>query len=193
MIECFRDKSIGLSKEVAPHLHILHPATSSPGCFFGFLWTQFRENKINVERTIILKKVDISGVQSMRIIGKSILIILVAAILLPALAAEVGNVEYRPAEKAAENLLNKGIGGPWVGGDPFGSNQGADHGHAYGLLNPSPIYRIIGYLDVTTGLIIAADGGKSLQLKPGPGKYPVYGYFSGNKLVGLFIDFSSSG
>jgi hypothetical protein len=146
-----------------------------------------------VELTIILKKVDISVVQSMRIIGKSILIILVAAILLPALAAGVGNVEYRPAEKAAENLFNKGIGGPWVGGDPFGSNQGTDNGHAYGLLNPSPSYQILGYLDVTTGLIIAADCGNSLQLKPGPGKYPVYGYFSGNKLVGLFIDFSSSG
>jgi hypothetical protein len=150
----------------------------------------FRENKINVKRIIILKKVDISVVQSM-IIGKSILIILVAAILLPALAAGVGNVEYRPAEKSAENLFNKGIGGPWVGGNPFGSTQGTDHSHAFALLNPSPSYRIIGYLDVTTGLIIAADGGKSLQLKPGPGNYPVYGYFSGNKLVGVFIDFSS--
>jgi hypothetical protein len=148
---------------------------------------------INVESTIIIKKVDISVVQSMRTIGKSILIILVAAILLPALAAGVGNVEYRPAEKTAENLFNKGIGGPWVGGDPFGSTQGTDHSHAFALLNPSPSYRIIGYLDVTTGLIIAADGGNSVQLKPGPGKYPVYGYFSGNKLVGVFIDFSSSG
>ena len=146
-----------------------------------------------MERTIILKKVDISVVQSMRIIGKSILIILVAAILLPALAAGVGNVEYRPAEKAAENLFNKGIGGPWVGGDPFGSSPSADHSHAFSLLNPSPIYRIIGYLDVSTGLIIAADGGNSVQLRPGPGNYPVYGYFSGTKLVGVFIDFSSSG
>jgi len=155
--------------------------------------TRFRENKINVESTIILKKVDISVVQSMRIIGKSILIILVAAILLPALAAGVGNVEYRPAEKTAENLFNKGIGGPWVGGDPFGSSPSADHSHAFSLLNPSPIYRIIGYLDVSTGLIIAADGGNSVQLRPGPGNYPVYGYFSGTKLVGVFIDFSSSG
>ena len=129
----------------------------------------------------------------MRINGKSILIILVAAIILPALAAGVGNVEYRPAEKAMESLFNKGIGGPWAGGDPFGSTQGTDYGHAYGLLNPSPNYQIIGYLDVTTGLIIAADSGKSLQLKPGPGSYPVYGYFSGNKLVGVFIDFNSSG
>ena len=130
----------------------------------------------------------------MRIIGKSILIILVAAILLPALAAGVGNVEYRPAEKAAENLFNKGIGGPWVGGDPFGSNHGTDYGHAYGLLNPSPNYQIIGYLDVTTSVVIAADSGENLPFRPGrPGKYPVYGYFSGSKLVGLFIDFNSSG
>lgn len=155
--------------------------------------TRFRENKINVERAIILKKVDISVVQSMRIIGKSILIILVAAILLPALAAGVGDVEYRPAEKAMENLFNKGIGGPWVGGDPFGSSQSADQSHANGILNPAPSYRIIGYLDVSTGLIIAADGGRSLRLTPGPGNYPVYGTFNGDKLVGLFIDFSSSG
>lgn len=129
----------------------------------------------------------------MRIIGRSILIILAAAMLLPAMAAGVGEVEYRPAEEAMENLFNKGIGEPWVGGDPFGSSQSADHGHAFGIQNPAPSYRIIGYLDVTTGLIIAADGGKSLHLKPGPGNYPVYGNFNGDKLVGLFIDFSSSG
>lgn len=129
----------------------------------------------------------------MRIIGKSILILLVAAILLPALAAGVGNVEYRPAEKAAENLFNKGIGKPWAGGNPFESNMGTDQARVYGALNPSTSYQIIGYLDVSTGLIIAADGGKSLQLKPGPGNYPVYGYFNGNKLMGVFIDFSSSG
>jgi len=128
----------------------------------------------------------------MRIIGKSILIILAAAILLPALAAGVGEVEYRPAEEAMENLFNKGIGGPWVGGDPFGSSQSADQGHAYGIQNPAPSYRIIGYLDVSTGLIIAADGGKSLRFTPGPGKYPVYGNFNGDKLMGIFIDFSSS-
>ena len=55
----------------------------------------------------------------MRIIGKSILIILVAALLLPVLTSGVGNVEYRPAEKVAEDLFNKSIGKPWVGGDPF--------------------------------------------------------------------------
>ena len=77
-----------------------------------------------------------------------------------------------------------------MGGDSLKSTLGMDHSHAYNALNPSTSYQIIGYLDVSTGLIIAADGGKSLRLKPGPGSYPVYGYFSGNKLVGLFIDIS---
>ena len=47
----------------------------------------------------------------MRIIGKSILVILAAAILLPALAAGVGEVEYRPAEEAMEKLNYANLGG----------------------------------------------------------------------------------
>jgi hypothetical protein len=129
----------------------------------------------------------------MRIIGKSILIMLVAALLLPVLASGVGNVEYRPAEKVAEDLFNKGIGEPWVGGDPFKSTSGMDHVLVHDTPTPSTSYQILGYLDVFSGLIIAPDAGNSILLKPGAGRYPVYAYFNGDKMTGIFIDFSSSG
>jgi hypothetical protein len=132
-------------------------------------------------------------VRSMRIIGKSILIMLAAALLLPALASGVGNVEYRPAEKVAEDLFNKGIGEPWVSGDPFKSTSGMDHALVRGTPTPFTSYQILGYLDVFSGLIIAPDAGNSILLKPGAGRYPVYAYFNGDKMTGIFIDFSSSG
>lgn len=129
----------------------------------------------------------------MRIIGKTILIILVAALLLPVLTSGVGNVEYRPAEKGAEDLFNKGIGKPWVGGDPFKSTSGMDQARVHGAPTPSTSYQIMGYLDVCSGLIIAPDVGNSILLKPGAGIYPVYAYFDGDKMTGIFIDFSSPG
>ncbi len=126
----------------------------------------------------------------MRACGKAMLIILVAALLLSVQAFAAGDVEYRPGEKGAENLFNIGIGKPWVSGDPFKSSMVPDQGQNYGVQNPLPSYQIIGYLNVAGGLIIAADNGNSLKLNPGPGNYPVYGYYKGNKLTGLFIDFS---
>jgi hypothetical protein len=94
----------------------------------------------------------------------------------------------RPAEKAMENLFEKGIGSAWVGGDPFASSTGHDKMQD----EASPSYQIIGYLDVTSGLIVAADSGTSLHFTPGPGSYPVYGYFIAGKMTGIFIDFNSS-
>ncbi len=132
-------------------------------------------------------------VRSMKLIGKSILIILVAALLLPALTSGIGNIEYRPAEKVAEDLFYKGIGKPWVGGDPFKSTSGTDHAWVHGAPTPSTSYQIMGYLDVCSSLIIAPDVGNSILLKPGAGRYPVYAYFNGDKMTGIFIDFSSSG
>lgn len=129
----------------------------------------------------------------MSIFGKSILFILVAALLLPVLTLAAGNVEYRPAEKVAEDLFNKGIGKPWVGGDPFKSTSGMDHAWVHGAPTPTTSYQIMGYLDVCSGLIIAPDAGNSILVKPGAGYYPVYACFHGGKMTGLFIDFSSSG
>jgi hypothetical protein len=54
-------------------------------------------------------------------------------------------------------------------------------------------YKIVGYLNVASGLIVASDSGNSLHFTPGPGNYPVYGYFKANKMVGIFIDFGLSG
>lgn len=125
----------------------------------------------------------------MRMFAKAIFVLLAAALALPILG--VGQVEMRPAEAAAENLFNKGIGHPWVGGDPFASGTGYNQMHGAASLYTN--YQIIGYLDVATGLIVAGDSGKSLRFTPGPGSYPVYGYIKANKITGIFIDFSSSG
>jgi hypothetical protein len=126
----------------------------------------------------------------MKILGKAMLIIVAAALLLPIMAFAAGDVESRPAEKAAENLYNKGIGSAWTGGEPFGSGQSGESSQTYAANVGS--YKILGYLDAVDSFIIASDGGKSLKLTPGPGSFPIYGYFKGDKLMGIFIDLSSS-
>ena len=129
----------------------------------------------------------------MRLFAKAILVLLVAALLLPMLALGVGEVETRPVETAAENLFNKGIGNAWVDGDSFASSTGTGDNQMQSTASIDTNYKIIGYLNVTSGLIVASDGGNSLHFTPGPGSYPVYGYFEENKMVGIFIDFGSSG
>ena len=129
----------------------------------------------------------------MRMFAKAILVLLVAALLLPMLALGVGEVETRPVETAAENLFNKGIGNPWVGGDSFASSTGTGDNQMQSAASLDSNYKIIGYLNVTSGLIVASDSGNSLHFTPGPGSYPVYGYFKANKMMGIFIDFGSSG
>jgi hypothetical protein len=126
----------------------------------------------------------------MRTFAKAILVLLMAALLLFMLPLGGAQVEKRPVEAAAENLFNKGIGNAWVGGDPFASSTGTGSDQVHGVASPGPEYRIIGYLNVATGLIVASDSGNSLHFTPGPGNYPVYGYFKADKMVGIFIDFS---
>ena len=123
----------------------------------------------------------------MRMFAKTILVLLVTAILLSMLP--LGGAQKRPGEAAAENLFNKGIGNAWVGGDPFASSTGTGHDMVHGVASLDSDYRIIGYLNVASGLIVASDGGNSLHFTPGPGNYPVYGYFKADKMVGIFIDF----
>jgi len=131
----------------------------------------------------------------MRMFAKAILVLLAAALLLPMLPLSMGQVETRPVETVAENLFNKGIGHPWVGGDPFASSNqmqsaaSLDQKQCAECVDPN--YQIIGYLNVTSGVIVASDSGNSLRFTPGPGSYPVYGYFKENKMTGIFIDFKS--
>ena len=133
-------------------------------------------------------------VNAMRKYVMAVLTVLLAASSLIAIASSAGEVEYRPGEKGAENLFNKGIGGPWVGGEPFTSDlfksgSRADFRPISCVKHPIASCQLMGYLNTASGLIIASDEGNSLKLNPGPGCYPVYGCFDRGKLAGLFIDF----
>lgn len=129
----------------------------------------------------------------MQMFAKATLVLLVAALLLPMLALGVGELEKRPVESVAENLFNKGIGNAWVGGEPFTSGRGTGPEMMHGAARLDSDYKIVGYLNVASGLIVASDGGNSLHFTPGPGYYPVYGYFKADKMVGIFIDFGLAG
>ncbi len=143
----------------------------------------------------------------MKTLSKTILILLAAALLLPFIGMALAEattdlsdqVEKRPTEQTMENLYNKGIGDSWVGGEPFSSESsdgstseaasGDAKGRTVGAAPATPDYRMIGCLNVTSGVIIASDGGSSLRLTPSAGDYPVYGYFEQDQMVGIFIDF----
>ena len=126
----------------------------------------------------------------MRMFAKSMLVLLVAALMLSMLPLGGAQVEKRPVEAAAENLFNKGIGNAWVGGEPFASSATTGSKQMQSVASFCSDCRIIGYLNVASGLIVASDGGNSLHFTPGPGNYPVYGYFKDDKMMGIFIDFS---
>jgi hypothetical protein len=126
----------------------------------------------------------------MKVFTKSIMVLAITILLLSMLPIALAQVEKRPAEAAAENLFNKGIGSAWTGGEPFSSGAPAGESQVNGIAVPNLDLRIIGYLDVASGMIIASDGGNSLHFKPSPGNYPVYGYFEADKLMGIFIDFA---
>lgn len=98
----------------------------------------------------------------------------------------------RPAEKAMRNLYEKGIGDAWAGGSPFSSGTEAGEIEAKSKACPVVNYQLIGFLNVTSGIIIATDSGSSMRLTPDAGIYPVYGYFDADKMTGIFIDFNST-
>ena len=125
----------------------------------------------------------------MRMFAKAVLVLLAAALMLSMLPLGMAQVEKRPAEATAENLFNKGIGSAWVGGEPFASSAAKSSNQMQSVASLYSDCRIIGYLNVVTGLIVASDGGNSIHFKPGPGNYPVYGYFQDDKLMGISIDF----
>jgi len=122
----------------------------------------------------------------MHIVYKITLALMAATLMLPILSLGFDQVENRPAETAAENLYNKGIGSAWVSGEPFSQGTSAADGQAVGE-RQIPEYQIIGYLNSTSGLIIAGDS-NSMRFNPGPGCFPVYGYFEGDKMTGIYID-----
>lgn len=123
----------------------------------------------------------------MQLFAKTILVLLAAAVLLAVSPLGTCQVESRPAENAMENLYNKGIGHAWTGGEPFSSGTETG-GIQMQNAKCASDYSIIGYLNVTSGIIVACDS-MSMRFNPGPGNYPVYGYFQGDKLTGIFIDF----
>ncbi len=119
---------------------------------------------------------------------KAVFIITLLALLALIMAS---GIEYRPGEKAAEDLFNKGFGKPWIGGDPFKSSFPTQSWQTFAL-KPYASYRIIGYLNTGSSFSVLGDTGDGLQFTPGPGSYPVLGYFSGGQLMGIFIDLSNS-
>ncbi len=106
-----------------------------------------------------------------------------------------GSIEYKPGEKVAEDLFNHGIGKPWVGGDSpkytswTTSWSWSKHPKT---VTPYSSYEIMGYLNVAGSMSIVSDSGDSVQISSGPGSYPIYGYYLGGNLVGVFIDLSDS-
>lgn len=125
--------------------------------------------------------------------------VLLLAVVLMLASFPVGSIEYKLGEKVAEDLFNHGIGKPWVGGNPPKSTFGTSSWTSSWpypkyptTVAPYSSYDIIGYLNVAGSVSIVSDSGDSVQLLTGPGSYPIYGYYLGGYLVGVFVDFSDS-
>lgn len=120
-----------------------------------------------------------------------------------------GTIELRPAEAAMERLFNKGIGSPWVGGEPFslGSTGGivedvknvpATQDKATdmtsGPLEPMAAeYRLVGTIDSPSGLQLSDPGsynGTTMGISvSGPvGRYNVYEVYEDGVFKGLLFD-----
>lgn len=124
---------------------------------------------------------------------KEAVLLLVVVLLLSSFPG--GSIEYKPGEKVAEDRFNRGIGKPWVGGDSPKSTSWTTSWNwpkHYTTVTPYSSYEIMGYLNVAGSMSIISDTGDSVQLSTGPGSYPIYGYYLGGNLVGVFIDISDS-
>jgi hypothetical protein len=117
-------------------------------------------------------------------------IILLAAAMLTLLSLGCG-IEYRPGEKVAEKLFYRGIGQPWVGGEPPGWSRSLPPSTSV-TSKQDWSYRFIGYFNPLEEIDMLSDSGQSLGLSTGPGSYPIFGYYYKGKLMGIFIDISSS-
>jgi hypothetical protein len=122
----------------------------------------------------------------MRMLGK---IVLFAAML--ALLSLGCGIEYRPGEKAAEKLFYRGIGQPWVGGEPPGWSKSLPPTGSV-TSGQDWSYRFIGYLNAAEEIDMLSDSGQGLSLPTGPGSYPIFGYYYKGRLMGIFVDISLS-
>jgi hypothetical protein len=120
---------------------------------------------------------------------KKAVLLLAVALLLASFPAV--SIEFKPGEKVAEDLFNRGIGKPWVGGDSTKSTSWNWQKHTTAV-TPYSSYEYIGYLNVAGGMSIISDSGDRVQILTGPGCYPVFGYYLGGRLLGVVIDFSDS-
>lgn len=120
---------------------------------------------------------------------KKAVLLFVVALLLASFPAE--SIEYKPGEKVAEDLFNRGIGKPWVGGDSPKSTSWNWPKHS-AATTPYSSYEYLGYLNVGGSMSIIGDSGDSVQILTGPGSYPIFGYYLGGRLIGVVIDFSDS-
>ncbi len=144
---------------------------------------------------------------------KKILIFLMLIAIIFAVHAQTigpsGTIELRPAEAAMERLFNKGIGSPWVGGEPFslGSTGGiaedvrevpATQANAEGMtgepLEPmASEYRLVGTIDSPSGLQLSDPGsynGTTMGISVGglAGRYNVYEIYRDGSFKGLLFD-----
>lgn len=118
--------------------------------------------------------------------------VLLFVVILMLASFPAGSIEYKPGEKFAEDLFNRGIGKPWVGGDSPKSTYWGWPNKPFSA-TPYPSFELIGYLNVAGSMSITSDSGDAVQLLTGPGSYPIVGYYLGGKLMGVFIDISGSG
>jgi hypothetical protein len=130
---------------------------------------------------------------------RNILLIFALILALTGLAIATGTpgVEMRPGEAAAERLFEKGIGQPWVGGNP--PWQQGEYGQyvQYTSALTLPIqkniargihYYLLGTVYGNGNLAIGSNPG-ALWIQYPLGSYNVYGcYDNSERLIGVYID-----
>lgn len=144
---------------------------------------------------------------------KKILISLMLIAIIFAVHAQTigpsGTIELRPAEAAMERLFNKGIGSPWVGGEPFSSGstgsivedvkkvpatQAKATDMTSGPLEATAAeYRLVGTIDSPSGLQLSDPGsynGTTMGISVGgpAGRYNVYEVYKEGVFTGLLFD-----
>ena len=128
---------------------------------------------------------------------RNILLILALILALICLAAAVGmpGVEMKPGEASAERLFEKGIGQPWVGGNPpWDQGYYGQNNKPLTLPIKKSIASSIHYYPLGTvygdGSLIIGYGPGALTIPYNPaGYYQVFGcYDSVGRLVGVYID-----
>ncbi len=122
---------------------------------------------------------------------------LILALMGLTMAVDTPGVEMRPGEAAAERLFEKGIGEPWVGGNPPWQQgyQGYYGQYKQPLILPykKSFARDLHYYLLGTvynnGYLTIGEGPSALRVPYPAGWYNVYGCYDKNeKLVGVYVD-----